>query len=123
MQEDFPGGVDPDFVGSGDGLVIVLEADQYVAGLFKGKHHGQRGPALLPFQPGERGASIGQQVGEHAAHRGVGLVLLHGLDQSGKVGGDLFLVHVFVLDVGKTDGVFVSRRPQCLNLQCFAGIR
>ena len=102
--------------------MLILEADQHVAGV-ESKHHGQRGPALLPFQPGERGASIGQQVGEHAAHRGVGWVLLHGLDQSGKVGGDLFLVHVFVLDVGKADGVFVSRRPQCLNLQCFAGIR
>lgn len=75
-----------------DGFVLILEADQHVAGV-KSKHHGQRGPALLPFQPGERGASIGQQVGEHAAHRGVGWVLLHGLDQAGKVGGDLFLVH------------------------------
>lgn len=72
--------------------MLILEADQHVAGV-KSKHHGQRGPALLPFQPGERGASIGQQVGEHAAHWGVGWVLLHGLDQSGKVGGDLFLVH------------------------------
>ena len=72
--------------------MLILEADQHVAGVER-KHHGLRGPALLPFQPGERGASIGQQVGEHAAHRGVGWVLLHGLDQAGKVGGDLFLVH------------------------------
>lgn len=72
--------------------MLILEADQHVAGV-KSKHHGQRGPALLPFQPGERGASIGQQVSEHAAHRGVGWVLLHDLDQAGKVGGDLFFVH------------------------------
>lgn len=72
--------------------MLILEAEQHVAGVER-KHHGPRCPARLPVQPGQCFVGIGQQVGEHAAHRGVDWVLLHGLDQSGKVGGDLFLVH------------------------------
>ncbi len=72
--------------------MLILEANQHVTGV-ESKHHGQRGPAHLPVQPGQRLACIWQKVGEHAAHRGVGWVLLHGLDQAGKVGGDLFFVH------------------------------
>ena len=72
--------------------MLVLEADEHVARM-EGKHHGQRGPARLPFQPGQCLVGIGQGVGEHAAHIATGWVLLQELDQSGKVVGVLFLVH------------------------------
>lgn len=92
MQEDFPSGRKPGHVRVGDGFVLILEADQHVAGV-ESKHHGQRGPAHLSFQPCQGLVGVGQKVGEHAAHIAAGWVLLQGLDQAGKVGGDLFLVH------------------------------
>ncbi len=93
MQEDFPGRIEPDLsLGGRDGLVIVLEADQHVAGV-ESKHHGQRGPAFLLMQPGQCLVGIGQSVGEHAAHIAACRVLLHEFDQAGKVGELLFLVH------------------------------
>lgn len=71
--------------------MLILEANQHVAGV-EGKHHGLRCPALLPFQPGQYLVDVPHKVSQPGA---VGWVLLHGLDQAGKVGGDLFLVHVF----------------------------
>lgn len=90
--------------------MFILEADQHVARV-ESKHHGQRGPAFLPMQPGQCLFGIGQRGGEHAAHIAAGWVLLHELDQAGKVGGVLFFVHVFFLDVGKTDGNRPTRSP------------
>lgn len=87
--------------------MLALEADQHVAGLFKGKHHRQGGPALLPFQPGKRSVGIRQQVSQSGA---IGWVLQHGLDQAGKVGGDLFFVHVAFLSVGKNNGIYLTCR-------------
>lgn len=70
--------------------MLALGADQHVARHIEGEHHGQRSPARLPVQPGQRLVGIWQQVGQSGA---VGWVLLHGLDQACKVGGYLFFVH------------------------------
>ena len=69
--------------------MLILEADQHVAGV-ESKHHGLRCPALLPVQPGQYLVDVPHKVSQSGA---VGWVLLHGFDQAGKVGGDLFLVH------------------------------
>lgn len=106
VQEDFPGRIKPDQSdGRGDGLVIVLEADQHVAGV-ESKHHGPRGPAFLPGHFFQYLVDVPHKVGQSLA---VAWGLLHGLYQADNVGVDLFLAHVFLSSMSAKLTVFLFR--------------